>query len=119
LSCRPIVIDAQPCIMTCAVDITARKESERHLERLAMTDALTGLANRAHFMAALTDAVEAKDDAAPREGTIRRGRHFPPHIRRGTWRRIAPARRSRGWLSACRCLWPNLNSAFGKGIFVQ
>jgi diguanylate cyclase (GGDEF)-like protein len=62
LSSRPIVIDAEPCIMTCAVDITQRKEAERHLEQLAMTDALTGLANRTHFMAALTQALEASAD---------------------------------------------------------
>ncbi len=30
-------------------DITARKEAERELERLAFTDPLTGLANRRHF----------------------------------------------------------------------
>lgn len=56
LSSRPIVIDGESCFMTCAVDITERKETEQRLERLAMSDALTGLANRAHFMAALTQA---------------------------------------------------------------
>jgi diguanylate cyclase (GGDEF)-like protein/PAS domain S-box-containing protein len=59
LSSRPIVIDGDDCIMTCAVDITERKETEQRLERLAMTDALTGLANRAHFMTALTQAIAA------------------------------------------------------------
>lgn len=59
LSARPIVIDSEPCFMTSVVDITERKETERHLERLAMTDALTGLANRAHFMAAVTQATAA------------------------------------------------------------
>ncbi|BBF68842.1 putative bifunctional diguanylate cyclase/phosphodiesterase [Sphingomonas bisphenolicum] len=56
LSSRPIVVDDTPCIVTSVVDITERKEAEQHLERLAMTDALTGLANRAHFMAAVTQA---------------------------------------------------------------
>lgn len=56
LSARPIVIDGESCFMTSVVDITDRKETERHLERLAMTDALTGLANRAHFMAAVMQA---------------------------------------------------------------
>lgn len=59
LSSRPIVIDGEPCFMTSVVDITERKEAERHLEQLAMTDALTGLANRAHFMAAVTQATAA------------------------------------------------------------
>lgn len=59
LSSRPIVIDGDSCFMTCAVDITERKETEQRLERLAMSDALTGLANRAHFMAALTQATAA------------------------------------------------------------
>ncbi len=56
LSSRPIVVNDVPCIVTSVVDITERKEAELHLERLAMTDALTGLANRAHFMAAVTQA---------------------------------------------------------------
>lgn len=62
LSARPIVIDGEPCFMTSVVDITERKQAERHLERLAMTDALTGLANRAHFMAAVTQATAASND---------------------------------------------------------
>ena len=59
LSARPIMIDGEPCFMTSVVDITERKETERNLERLAMTDVLTGLANRAHFMAAVTQATAA------------------------------------------------------------
>ncbi|QGP79851.1 putative bifunctional diguanylate cyclase/phosphodiesterase [Sphingobium sp. CAP-1] len=62
LSSRQILIDGEPCFMTSIVDITERKEAERHLEQLAMTDALTGLANRAHFMAAVTQ-VAAGDRA--------------------------------------------------------
>ncbi len=38
------------------IDITERKETELRLERLAMSDALTGLANRAHFVAAVSQA---------------------------------------------------------------
>ncbi|HUD94466.1 putative bifunctional diguanylate cyclase/phosphodiesterase [Sphingobium sp.] len=56
LSTRPIVIDNESCFVTSVVDITERKEVEEHLEHLAMSDALTGLANRSHFMAALTQA---------------------------------------------------------------
>ncbi len=57
LSSRPILIDETPCVMSSVVDITERKETERHLEKLAMSDALTGLANRASFIAALTQSV--------------------------------------------------------------
>lgn len=64
LSSRPIMIDGESCFMTSVVDITERKESERHLERLAMSDALTGLANRAHFMAALTQATASSNGRA-------------------------------------------------------
>lgn len=64
LSSRPIVIDGEACFMTSVVDITERKESEQNLERLAMSDALTGLANRAHFLAAVTHATAASKKGA-------------------------------------------------------
>ena len=56
LSSRTIMIDGDAAYMTCVVDITERKETELRLERLAMSDALTGLANRAHFVAAVSQA---------------------------------------------------------------
>ncbi|BBD99023.1 GGDEF domain containing protein [Sphingobium amiense] len=56
LSSRPVMIDGETCFMTSVVDITDRKAAERHLERQAMTDALTGLANRTHFLKALDEA---------------------------------------------------------------
>ncbi|MDI1297062.1 MAG: diguanylate cyclase, partial [bacterium] len=59
LASRPIMVDGQDCILSSIVDITDRKEAERHLAQLAMTDALTGLANRSHFMAALHQAAAA------------------------------------------------------------
>lgn len=59
LSSRPIVIRGEDCILSSIVDITARKEAERHLAHLAMTDALTDLANRSHFMATLAQATSA------------------------------------------------------------
>ena len=62
LSTRPIVIDNESCFVTSVVDITERKESEAHLEHLAMSDALTDLANRSHFMAALAQATVAIGD---------------------------------------------------------
>lgn len=65
LSSRPIVIDGESCFVTSVVDITERKEAERHLEQLAMSDALTGLANRAHFMAAVTQATTALGERMP------------------------------------------------------
>lgn len=62
LSSRPIRIDGETCLMTSVVDITARKEAEQRLERQAMTDSLTGLANRAHFIAAVNQAVAGSVD---------------------------------------------------------
>ena len=59
LASRPIVIRGEDCILSSIVDITARKEAERHLAHLAMTDALTGLANRSHFMATLAQSSAA------------------------------------------------------------
>lgn len=59
LSCRPIVVRGEECVLSSLVDITARKEAERHLAHLAMTDALTGLANRSHFMATLAQTATA------------------------------------------------------------
>ncbi|WP_022682117.1 putative bifunctional diguanylate cyclase/phosphodiesterase [Sphingobium bisphenolivorans] len=53
LSTRALMIRGEDCILSSMVDITERKEAERHLAHLAMTDALTGLANRSHFMATL------------------------------------------------------------------
>lgn len=67
LSSRPIVINGEACFVTSVVDITERKEAEGRLERLAMSDALTGLANRAHFMSGLiraTDIVPAPSTLA-------------------------------------------------------
>ncbi|MGE4323010.1 MAG: putative bifunctional diguanylate cyclase/phosphodiesterase [Sphingobium sp.] len=61
LATRPIIVSGEPCILASVVDISDRKSAERHLANLAMTDALTGLANRSHFMAALTQA--ARDTA--------------------------------------------------------
>ena len=59
LAARPILIHGENCVLSSIVDITARKEAERHLAHLAMTDALTGLANRSHFMATLAQAAAA------------------------------------------------------------
>ena len=59
LASRPIHVGGEECILSSIVDITARKEAERHLAHLAMTDALTGLANRSHFMATLAQAASA------------------------------------------------------------
>jgi len=58
-SSRPVMIAGEDCTLSSIVEITDRKNAERHLAQLAMTDALTGLANRSHFMAALTQASEA------------------------------------------------------------
>ncbi len=62
ISSRPIRIEGETCLMTSVVDITERKEAEQRLERQAMTDSLTGLANRAHFLAAVNQAVAGSLD---------------------------------------------------------
>lgn len=59
IATRPIQINDEDCVLSSIVDITDRKDAERHLAHLAMTDALTGLANRSHFMATLTQAASA------------------------------------------------------------
>lgn len=63
LASRPIVIDGEDCILSSIVDITHRKEAERHLAHLAMTDALTGLANRSHFMTKLAQVAGSMDQS--------------------------------------------------------
>ncbi|KQP37217.1 diguanylate cyclase [Pseudorhodoferax sp. Leaf274] len=47
----PMVYDGEASVMATVIDITARKHMEEELRRLATTDALTGVANRGHFMA--------------------------------------------------------------------
>jgi diguanylate cyclase (GGDEF)-like protein/PAS domain S-box-containing protein len=55
---RDLLISAAPVdgggvagVVICGVDISERKAVEARLERLATTDALTGVANRSHFFA--------------------------------------------------------------------
>lgn len=50
ISMVPIVYDGEPADLAAVVDITERKAIEETLRRLATTDALTGVANRGHFM---------------------------------------------------------------------
>jgi diguanylate cyclase (GGDEF)-like protein/PAS domain S-box-containing protein len=70
LASRPIVIDNEACAIASFIDITDRKEAEAHLATLAMTDSLTGLANRPHFMAAATQAASATVLAGPGGGQL-------------------------------------------------
>jgi len=51
IAASPIVVDGEEQVMAGVVDITSRKAMEAYLERLASTDALTGLANRYRFFA--------------------------------------------------------------------
>ncbi|MGY1986229.1 putative bifunctional diguanylate cyclase/phosphodiesterase [Blastococcus sp. SYSU DS0669] len=46
-------------------DVTARRSTERELERMAYTDYLTGLPNRARFLTALEDARAAATEGRP------------------------------------------------------
>nr|WP_239521060.1 EAL domain-containing protein [Blastococcus saxobsidens] len=46
-------------------DVTARRSNQRELERMAYTDYLTGLPNRARFMAALEEALARATDGDP------------------------------------------------------
>ncbi len=57
LAATPIVFDNIGAVLTIVVDITGRKEMEAHLQRLASTDPLTGLANRGRFFAVATEAI--------------------------------------------------------------
>ena len=70
LAIRPIMLAGEPCILASIVDITDRKQAERHLARLAMTDALTGLANRSHFMATLTQAAQSTERSGGRMAVL-------------------------------------------------
>lgn len=51
LAASQIRLGDEDCLMTGMVDITTRKVLEAHLEQMATTDSLTGLANRARFFA--------------------------------------------------------------------
>ncbi len=51
LAASQIKVGGEDCLMTGMVDITTRKVLEAHLEQMATTDALTGLANRTRFFA--------------------------------------------------------------------
>jgi len=64
ISSRVIKIDGEQRIISSAVDITERKLVELHLSQLAMSDALTGLANRSHFMAAASRAMSQGQETA-------------------------------------------------------
>lgn len=57
ISSRVTEIEGESRILSSAVDITDRKLVELHLSQLAMSDALTGLANRSHFMTATDRAI--------------------------------------------------------------
>lgn len=59
ISSRAANIGNEPCMVSSAVDITDRKLVELHLAQLAMSDALTGLANRSHFLTATARALAA------------------------------------------------------------
>jgi diguanylate cyclase (GGDEF)-like protein/PAS domain S-box-containing protein len=49
INARRIALDNRPAVLVVLRDISARRASAVHLERLAMSDPLTGLANRLQF----------------------------------------------------------------------
>jgi diguanylate cyclase (GGDEF)-like protein/PAS domain S-box-containing protein len=51
LAVTTLLVRGTQAILAVLVDITSRKEMEAHLQRLATTDPLTGLANRGRFFA--------------------------------------------------------------------
>lgn len=59
ISSRCTTIEDERCFVSSAVDITDRKLVELHLAELAMSDPLTGLANRSHFMTVAERAMAA------------------------------------------------------------
>ncbi|MDR3515804.1 MAG: sensor domain-containing diguanylate cyclase [Azospirillaceae bacterium] len=66
LAAAAIEIGGTETILTVLTDITARKEMEARLERLATTDSLTGLLNRAQFFAiAATEIKRAQRHQRP------------------------------------------------------
>uniref|UniRef100_I2Q437 diguanylate cyclase n=1 Tax=Desulfovibrio sp. U5L TaxID=596152 RepID=I2Q437_9BACT len=64
LAARRILFGSVEAVVAIVMDITGRKEMEAHLQLLANTDPLTGLANRARFFAAASAAIRR----AQREG---------------------------------------------------
>lgn len=58
VSMVPITYDGADADLAAVVDITERKATEEALRRLATTDALTGVANRGHFMQRAAAEVE-------------------------------------------------------------
>jgi diguanylate cyclase (GGDEF)-like protein len=52
------VVQSAEAVLVTLVDITARKELEAHLQRLASTDSLTGLHNRAKFFELANEEVK-------------------------------------------------------------
>lgn len=63
---RAAMIEGESRFVTSAVDITERKLVELHLAELAMSDALTGLANRSHFMTVADRAMIAAKESGSR-----------------------------------------------------
>jgi diguanylate cyclase (GGDEF)-like protein/PAS domain S-box-containing protein len=66
IKATPVDSPEGPIIISGVIDISARKAIERSLERLASTDALTGLPNRlSFFTAARTEMLRARRTGAP------------------------------------------------------
>lgn len=70
ISSRIVDVEGMAHIISSAVDITDRKLVELHLSQLAMSDPLTGLANRSHFMTAADRAIRQCAETGGKVGVL-------------------------------------------------
>lgn len=70
ISSRMADVEGETRILSSALDITDRKLVELHLSQLAMSDALTGLANRSHFMTAADRAIRQGSETGGKIGVL-------------------------------------------------
>ena len=63
-------VEGRPCLLALVLDITERKAAKRELERMALSDGLTGLANRSLFLDRLDHAVSRMDRRGTAVGVL-------------------------------------------------
>ena len=77
-------------------DVTERKEASEHAQRLAITDPLTGLSNRRHFLDRLAGAAERRGGDDPARCRVHRSRPLQDRERRARPRGRGSAARGGG-----------------------